>query len=114
MIIFVDRCLLPLANSFVIWSTIFFSSDLPLASPNVVLHLPSSVHMFVHSSIFLLSRAMLYVAINSCIPILSSTFIVKLVCSFFELVCSFCSLEVSFLGVVCSFCHPLGIVIGFT
>src|SRR6187402_3310351 len=65
IIIFVDKCLLPLANSFVTCSIIFFSCGLLFASPNVVLHVPSSVQVLVHSSIFLLSTAMLYLAINS-------------------------------------------------
>jgi hypothetical protein len=65
MIILVDKCLLLLANSFVTWSIIFFSSVLPFASPNVVVRIPSSVHVLVDSSIFLLYRTMLYVTINS-------------------------------------------------
>ena len=50
---------------YVILSTIFFSSVLPFASPNVVVHIPSSAQVLVHSSIFLESIARLYLVINS-------------------------------------------------
>ena len=65
IMMFVDRCLLPLANSFVTWVIMFLSSVFPFASPNVVIHIPSSVQVLVHPSIFLLSRSMLCLAINS-------------------------------------------------